>query len=91
MAGGSFKEERAAWQPTDFRFTTRDGAVYAFMMRCGGSERAVIEALGKVDEKQIASVVSGRPAEFLQKDGALLVGLPGGLDRTVPVCIKAAF
>jgi alpha-L-fucosidase len=92
LAGGSFKEERAAWQQTDFRFTSRDGAVYAFMMRCGASERAVIQALGGVNEKQIASVhVSGRPAEFVQKDGALLVNLPGGLDKTMPVCIKAAF
>jgi hypothetical protein len=58
----------------------------------GGSERAVIQALGRVNEKQIASAhVPGRPVEFVQKDGALLVGLPGGIDRTMPVCIKAAF
>lgn len=33
----------------------------------------------------------GRPAESVQKDGALLVKVPGGLDKTMPVCIKAAF
>jgi len=92
LAGGAFKEERVAWQPTDFRFTTSGGSVYVFMMRTGGSEQAVIQSLGKVSEKAIASVqVSGRPAEFVQKDGALLVRLPAGLDTTMPVCIKAAF
>jgi alpha-L-fucosidase len=92
LAGGAFKEERAAWQPTDYRFTTKDGAVYAFMMRSGGSERAAIQALGRIYEREITCVqVSGRPAQFVQKDGALLVGLPDGLDKTMPVCIKAAF
>jgi hypothetical protein len=42
-------------------------------------------------EKEIKSVdVSGRRAEFEQKDGALLVTLPAGLDKNMPVCIKAS-
>lgn len=92
LAGGAFKEERAAWRSTDFRFTTGDGAVYAFMMRATNAERAVVQALGRNSERAIASVeVSGQTVQFQQKDGALIVTLPPGLDETMPVCIKATF
>jgi len=35
--------------------------------------------------------VSGRRAEFEQKDGALLVALPAGLGKNMPACIKQQF
>lgn len=89
IASGSFKEGKAEWKDSDFRFTRKGDAVYAFMMRAGGAERATIHSLGKLHEKEIASVVvSGRPAEFDQKDGALWVRLPAGLDKGMPICIK---
>ncbi len=92
MAGGTMKEGRAEWRNTDFRFTQKKGAVFAFQMRTGGEERAVVQALGRNTSSEIASVeVSGRSVEFQQKDGALLVNLPEGLDDSMPVCIKAAF
>jgi alpha-L-fucosidase len=92
LIGGSFKEERAAWMPSDFRFTHKPGAVFAYLMRPGESEHAVINALGRVYENEIKSVqVSERSVEFQQRDGALLVNLPGKLDKTMPVCIKAEF
>jgi hypothetical protein len=60
------------------------------MMRPGCEDKAVIHTLGRLNEKEINSVaVSGRPAEFEQKDCALLVRLPAGLDKSMPVCIKA--
>jgi len=92
LSGGYFKEGRAEWLPSDFRFTQKPGAVYAFMMRPGDSGQATVQALGRNTEKEIRTVqVSGCPADFEQKDGALLVKLPGGLDDTMPVCIKAVF
>lgn len=90
LAGGAFQEGRAEWLPSDFRFTQRGNAIFAFMMRTGGADGAAVQALGRNTEKQIASVeVSGRPAEFAQKDGALLVKLPPGIAADMPVCIKA--
>ena len=90
LAGGPFKEEKAVWQSTDYRFTRKGDAVFAYMMRTGGAEKAVIQSLGRLYEKEIKSVeVSGCPAEFEQKDGVLLVRLPGGLDTGMPACIKA--
>lgn len=90
LAGGAFKEDRAEWKPSDYRFTVKGEAICAFMMRTGGTEQAVINSLGRIYEKEIALVqVSGIPTQFEQKDGALLVKLPAGLNKTMPVCIKA--
>lgn len=92
LSGGSFKEEKANWQPSDFRFTRKADAVYAYMMRTGGEARAAIVSLGRLYEGEIKSVeVSGIRAEFEQKDGALLIRLPSNLDKGMPVCIKAKF
>ncbi len=90
LAGGSFQEGKAAWLPSDYRFTRKGDAVYAFQMRPGQADRAVIETLGRLYEREVTKVtVSGRPAAFTQKDGALLAELPAGLDRAMPVCLKA--
>lgn len=90
LPGGSFKEDRAEWKPQDFRFTVKGDAIYAYMMRAGNSDTAVINSLGRIYESEVTAVqVSGMTAEFEQRDGALLVRLPAGIDRTMPVCIKA--
>jgi alpha-L-fucosidase len=90
LASGSFKEGKAAWQSTDYRFTRKDNAIYAYMMRTGGDKKAVIYSLGRLCENEIKSVdVSGHPTVFEQKDAALLVRIPGGLDKGMPTCIKA--
>ena len=91
LAGGAFKEDRAKWLSSDFRFTKKEDAVYAFMMRMEGKESATVQALGRNTEKDITSVeVSGIKAEYVQKDGALIVRLPGGLPEDMPICIKAS-
>jgi alpha-L-fucosidase len=91
LEGGPFKEKKTVWQPTDYRLTRKGNAVYAFMMRPGNEAKAVIHSLGRLNEQEIKSVeVSGLHAEFEQKEGALLVALPAGLDKNMPACIKAA-
>jgi alpha-L-fucosidase len=90
LEGGFFKEKKAVWQSTDYRFTRKGNAVYAFLMRPGNEEQAFVQTLGRLMEKEIKAVeVCGRPTEFEQKDGALLVRLPIGLDKDMPACIKA--
>ena len=90
LTGGPFQEKKAVWQSADYHFTRKGNAVYAYMMRPGDEEKAVIYNLGRLSEKDIKSVeVSGRSTEFEQKDGALLIRLPAGLDKGMPACIKA--
>jgi alpha-L-fucosidase len=89
LAGGSFQEGQVQWQPTDFRFTQKGNAVYAFQMRTAGDGPAVIHTLGRLHAGEIAAVeVAGSPAGFLQKDGALVVEGRKGTDGSLPVCIK---
>jgi alpha-L-fucosidase len=89
LASGAFMEEKVDWQSTDYRFTRKDNAIYAYMMRTGSEDHAVIYSLGRLYENEIKSVdVSGRPTVFEQKDGALLVRIPSGLDTGMPACIK---
>jgi alpha-L-fucosidase len=90
LSSGSFREDKAKWEPSDFRFTQKQDAVYAFMMRSGGQGRAVVQSLGRLYERGIAAVaVSGTPVRFEQKEGALVVSLPAGTPVDMPVCIKA--
>ena len=90
LTGGPFQEKKAVWQSADYHFTRKGNAVYAYLMRPGAEDKIMIFSLGRLSEKEIKAVeVSTRPAEFEQKDGALLVTLPAGLDKTMPVCIKA--
>lgn len=90
LSGGSFIEEKAKWEPTDFRFTQKGNDVFAFMMRAGSSDNAVVYSLGSLFERKIAAVeVSGITAEFTQKEGALVVKLPCCIDGTMPVCIRS--
>ncbi len=90
LSGGAFKEDRADWQASDYRFTQKGDSVYAFMMRVKDADAAVVQAFGRNTEKEIASVqVSGIPTAFAQKDGALVVQLPTGLEKDMPVCVKA--
>jgi alpha-L-fucosidase len=90
LSGGSFQEDKAEWLPSDFRFTRKRNAVHAFMMRPGRAEKAVIHSLGRLSGLAISSVeVSGRPAGFEQRDGALFVEIPSGIDGGMPACIRA--
>jgi len=52
LEGGPFKEKKTVWQPTDYRFTRKGNAVYAFMMRPGNETTAVIHSLGRLTEKR---------------------------------------
>ncbi len=92
LADGSFKEEKASWEASDFRFTKKENSVYAYMMRPGQSSQAIIYTLGSNSESEISSVwVSDHLVEFVQKDGALVLDLPSDIDRSLPVCIKVTF
>lgn len=58
-------------------------------MRPGTQNRAVIYSLGRLREREIATVtVSGIPASFEQKEGALLINFPAGIDSGMPACIR---
>ncbi|MDR2525781.1 MAG: alpha-L-fucosidase [Oscillospiraceae bacterium] len=88
MDGGMFKETKAEFGSTDFRFTQKDGAVFAFQMRESEDGQAWIKALGRLYHPEIKAVtVCGKPAAFEQRDGALLVTTGANPNPGLPMCI----
>jgi alpha-L-fucosidase len=87
LTGGKFNEGTVNWTDTDFRFTRKGDVIFAFAMRSGGT--AVIKALGRLYEKEIKAVtIHGKPVEFVQKDGCLIITLPANPHKGMPLCIR---
>ncbi len=81
-AEGAHQEHtQKGYTPEDIRFTTRDGAVYAFLMEWPTAKTATIKSLAKgnpQDAREIASVhlLGSGDAAFEQTDAGLVVTLP---------------
>lgn len=89
LKAGPFQEGKAQWSSEDYRFTAKGNVIFAFQMRTDENRKAVIKSLGSLYEKGINKVtVAGQRAEFMQKEGALLVELPVNQFRDMPLCIK---
>ena len=88
LTGGMFNEGAAQWTAADFRFTTKGNSIYAFLMRAE-SEKTQIKSLGRLYENEIKAVsVYGKPVNFIQKDGFLVVDLPENRHPGCPMCIE---
>jgi len=77
-AGGAFKEQAVEWTERDFRFTQKDGAVYAFQMRPPTNGKATIQAFASGASRRIASVelLGHGWVEFEQTPSELSVDVP---------------
>ena len=70
-----FTEEKPDWTISDFRFTQKDGAVYAFMLGAKGGETAALRSFAEQEVKSVELLGAG-PLEFRQDFGLLTVPLP---------------
>ncbi len=70
-----FREEKTEWTRSDYRFTRKDGKVYAFMLGVKGGETAVIRSFG---EERVAAVelLGAGPVAWKQEMGLLMAKLP---------------
>ena len=97
LSTGAFKEDSAAWNEKDFRFTTKPDTVFAFQMRNDmhghpGHSNANIRSLGSSYANPVKAVsVHGKSVGFEQKGGALVVDMPANPHAGMPVCIKVDF
>jgi alpha-L-fucosidase len=83
-----FKEDAVPWQETDFRFTTKGGRLYAFMMKAPENRVAVLRSL-RPDEKALSVNLLGYgPAPFSQNYGVLTVKLPPELPTPYTNCLE---
>ena len=73
-----FREDKTDWNRNDFRFTQKEGAVYAFMMGAKGGETVTLRSFA---DQQVTSVhlLGVGPVPFRQEMGILLVSLPAQL------------
>ncbi len=73
-----FREEKTSWNPADFRFTRKDGTLYAFMMCAPPDRVAVMKSLGRETIRRVRLLGAGDVA-WKQEYGVLLVRLPPNL------------
>ena len=68
-----FREERAEWNSSDFRFTRKDDTVYAFMMQAPDNRAAVIKSLCPEEKVESVRLLGAGEVEFVQSFGVLTV------------------
>ncbi|MDR2095973.1 MAG: alpha-L-fucosidase [Treponema sp.] len=82
-----FKEDAVPWTEIDYRFTSKERTVYAFIMKVPESRVAVIRSF-KAEEKAVSVKLLGSgPVPFSQNYGALTVKLPDKLPTMYTNCL----
>lgn len=82
-----FREERAEWNSSDFRFTRKDDTVYAFMMQAPDNRAAVIKSLCPEEKVESVRLLGAGEVEFVQRFGVLTVKLPEKLPTEYTNCL----
>ena len=74
-----FKEQKTAWNSSDFRFTRKGSTLYAFMLAAPENRVAVIKSLTETDRVASVKLLGDGACEFSQAFGTLTVKLPDRL------------
>jgi alpha-L-fucosidase len=90
----AFREETVGWTAQDFRFTTRDGKIYAFLMKWPETGTVAIRSLAQGQAPSVAAVnLLGHvePLRFDQEAGGLVVTLPALKPCDFAQCLRISF
>ena len=82
-----FKEEAAAWGPSDFRFTLKGNTLYAFMMAVPDSRVSVIKSLTQGEKVRSVRLLGVGEVPFAQNFGVLTVKLPDNMPTEYTNCL----
>ncbi len=82
-----FKEVKTDWNSSDYKFTTKDGAVYAFMMKAPDNRVAVLKSFINEKVKSVKLLGVGS-VPFAQEFGVLTVKLPEELPTCYTNCLR---
>lgn len=82
-----FKEEKAAWNPSDYRFTMKGNTLYAFMMAVSPERVAVIKSLKQGERVHDVRLLGAGKLPFAQNFGVLTVKLPDKLPTYYTNCL----
>lgn len=89
-----FQEDAVPWTIEDFRFTQKDGQVYAFQMKWPEGGKTVIRSLGRGQAPEVKSVtVLGHqgPVRFEQTGRGLAIDLPEQKPCEYDQCYRITF
>ncbi len=89
---GAFKDsDEKAFTNKDFRFTYKDGTLYAFQMRPNG-KKVKIKSLRRCDMRYVLfdriELLGYGEVEFKRTEKALEIELPEGVNTDLPICFK---
>ncbi len=82
-----FKEEKVAWNSSDIRYTTKDGTLYAFLLKAPENRVAVLKSLTEAEKVASVRMLGGGECEFSQNFGTLTVKLPERLPTKYTNCL----
>ncbi len=83
-----FTEDKTNWNSSDYRFTQKDGNLYAFLMQAPESRVAVIKSLTSEDKVAGVELLGYGPVAYTQNFGVLTVELPQELPTKYTNCLK---
>ena len=86
-----FCEDTVEWTASDYRFTRKEGTLYAFMMRWPENGVAVIKSLAPEERVTSVRLLGGEACGFAQSFGVLTVQLPEGMPAKYVNCLAINF
>ena len=82
-----FKEVKTTWNSSDYRFTSKDNTLYAFLLNPAENRVAIIKSLEESEKVKSVRLLGGEKLPFAQSYGVLTVKLPEVLPSEYTNCI----
>lgn len=82
-----FEESKAAWTEHDFRFTQKDGTVYAFMMGRPTGRAVILRSFHEGEQVRRVRLLGAGELEFTHHGSTLMVELPDRLTTDLVNCL----
>jgi alpha-L-fucosidase len=90
-----YREDAVPWMENDYRFTTKNGVLYAFMMKApeirGENRIAVVKSFSPEEKVQAVNLLGYGPVSFSQQYGVLAVVLPRDLPSFYTNCLAIQY
>lgn len=86
-----FTEEQVAWQENDFRFVTKDGRLYAFIMCPNMGRTAIIRSLQEEETVRAVRLLGAGSLTFSQHSGILVIDLPDKMPTPYANALEITF
>ncbi len=83
-----FREDKTEWNSSDYRFTTNNDHLYAFIMKPADNRVAVIKSLTPKEKVLSVSLLGHGSVDYVQSYGILTVKLPEKMPTAYTNCLE---